>query len=99
MSGVICELCSRRMGVHSSYVVRIEIFAEPSMEPISTEEMEEMELDEEMKRLMEEMKGMTAEEIQDQVHRRFEFRVCRACQVRLVANPLGKPREKGEGRN
>jgi hypothetical protein len=48
---------------------------------------------------MEQMKHMTAEELQDQVHRRFEFKVCRACQLRFLANPLGKPRVVREGKN
>jgi hypothetical protein len=33
---------------------------------------------------------MTADEVQDQVHRRFEFGICAACQRGMLANLLGK---------
>jgi hypothetical protein len=42
---------------------------------------------------------MSDEELQDQVHRRFEYKICRQCQVKFLANPLGKPRVKGVGPN
>src|SRR5256885_1673121 len=35
---VACELCGREVGVHESYVVHIDVFAEPSMKPVSGEE-------------------------------------------------------------
>ena len=41
-----------------------------------------------------ELKGMSAEDLQDQVHRRMEFKLCRPCQMRFLANPLGKPRTR-----
>ena len=49
--------------------------------------------------LMEQMKDMSADELQDQVHRRFEFKLCRPCQMRFLVNPLGKPRQVRTGRN
>jgi hypothetical protein len=45
------------------------------------------------------MRHMSEAELQDRVHRRFEYRICRGCQIRFLANPLGKPREKGVGGN
>ena len=87
------------MPTHVSYVVRIDVFADPSMPPLSTEELAKMNLDETLDELMAEMKGMTADEIQDGVHRRFEYRLCPACQRRFLANPLGKPREARTGNN
>jgi hypothetical protein len=45
-----------------------------------------------MKELIEQMKDMSADDLQDQVHRRFEFKLCRVCQMRFLVNPLGKPR-------
>ena len=32
------------------------------------------------------------DDLQDQVHRRFEFKLCRPCQAKFLANPLGRPR-------
>jgi hypothetical protein len=45
------------------------------------------------------MKGMSADELQDQVHRRFEYKLCRVCQMRFLVNPLGKPRGPGRAAN
>ena len=49
--------------------------------------------------LMEQMKHLSADDLQDDVHRRFEYRLCRPCQRRFLANPLGKPREVRAGTN
>jgi hypothetical protein len=88
----ICDLCGRTLAPHAHYIVKMEIFADPAMPPVSSEELEELDLDRTMAELMEQIKGLSADDLQDQVHRGFEFKVCRACQMRLLANPLGKPR-------
>jgi hypothetical protein len=89
---VICDSCGRRVEPHGHYVVKMEVYADPSMPAVTTDELEEKEFGEGMKELIEQMKGMSAEELQDQVHRRFQFRLCRGCQVKFLANPLGRPR-------
>ncbi len=94
-----CELCGRAVPSHCSYMVRIDVLADPAMPPMTSEEIAKMNFDEEMRRLLDEMKGMSAEQLQDQVHRHFEYRICRGCQIRFLANPMGKPRERGEGSN
>ena len=97
---VICDMCGRTIAPHAHYIVKMEIFADPAMPPISSEELQELDLERTMAELLEQMKGLSADDLQDQVHRSFEFRVCRACQMRLLANPLGKPRgEQKLGRN
>ena len=95
----ICDLCGRGMLKHASYVVRMDVYADPSMPAISTEDLEEMDFDATLDQLMEEMKGMTADDLQDGVHRRFEFRLCPPCHRRFLANPMGKPRDARAGTN
>ena len=41
--------------------------------------------------LIKQMNDKTSEELQDDVHRMFDFHVCRPCQQTLLANPLGRP--------
>ena len=94
-----CELCGRQIPPHAHYVVRIDVFADPSLPDLSAEEVAKSNFDEELKRLVEEMKHMSEEELQDQVHRRFEFKLCRPCQMRFLINPLGKPRETKTSNN
>src|SRR5215207_6555357 len=89
---VMCDLCNRPVPPHGHYVVRIDVFADPEMPAVSGEEMEEADYQQAMAELIEQMKGMSADDLQDQVHRHFEYKLCRPCQMRFLANPLGKPR-------
>lgn len=94
-----CELCNAILPSHGFYIVRIDVFAEPSMPAVSSDDLDEMDLDQTMKKLLKQMKHMSAEEIQDQVYRRFEYRICGTCQRKFLTNPLGKPRTSRAGRN
>ena len=96
---LICDLCGVRIPPHAHYIVKIEIFADPTMPPITSEEIEELDLDQKMKDLLEEMKNLSADDLQDQVHREFQFRLCRPCQIRFIANPLGLPRQRKQTSN
>ena len=96
---VECELCGRGVGLHESYVVRIDVFADPSVPPTTGEELAAIDFDQAVADLMEQMKHLSADDLQDDVHRRFEYRICRPCQRRFLANPLGKPREVRAGKN
>jgi hypothetical protein len=80
-------------------VVRIDIFADAEMPSIDTEELAGADLAKQMQSLLDQMKDMTADELQDDVHRRFEYRLCQRCQRRVLANPLGTPRVRVEGEN
>jgi hypothetical protein len=96
---VTCDLCDRAVPKHASYLVRMDVIADPSMPALSTEELEEADFGETLDKLLEEMKGLTADDLQDGVHRRFEYRLCPACHRRFLANPLGKPRDVRAGKN
>lgn len=96
---IVCDLCQRPVPAHAHYIVRIEVLADPSLPPLTQKEIDECDFDETLRELLAQMKDMTAEELQDQVYRKLEFRLCRLCQIRYLANPLGKPRERREGQN
>ena len=96
---VICDLCGRAIPPHAHYLVKIEVLADPSMPEVSSAELEEADFEKTMAELMDELKKYTADDLQDQVHRHFEYRICRACQMKLIANPLGKPRRERPGTN
>jgi len=96
---VACELCGRIVERHASYVVRIEIFADPSMPPLESEALAITDFDQLADELIDQMEGMTSDDLQDDVHRQFEYHVCRPCQRLLLANPLGKPRQTRVGKN
>lgn len=89
---ILCDICARPTPRHWSFVVRIDVFADPSMPAVSSEDMQEMDYDYEMKKLMEQMKHLSAQELQDQVHRRLEYHLCPPCHRQFLSNPLGLPR-------
>ena len=89
---VVCDLCGTRVAPHAHYVVKMEVYADPTVPDFDTEEWEEKPPSEELKKLMAELEKLSADELQDQVHRAFEFHLCPACQRAFIANPLGKPR-------
>jgi hypothetical protein len=98
---IICDYCGAGVAPHEHYVVRIDVFADPSMPAVSSEELDEADFDWRFGRLLSQMKQMTADELQDDVHRRFEYRICRGCQKAILADPLGvsRRREQGGGPN
>ena len=95
----MCDLCSRPVAPHGHYIVQIDVFADPEMPALTSDEMEEADYQAAMHELLAQMKGMSADELQDQVHRHFEFKLCRSCQMRFLVNPLGKPRQSRTGQN
>ena len=90
---ILCDLCDRTVSPHGHYIVKIDVYADPEMPAVTGEEMQEADYQQAMAELIEQMKHLSADDLQDQVHRRFEFKLCRACQMRFLANPLGKPRQ------
>jgi len=89
---VTCDLCGRSLPVHASFVVRIDVYADPSLPEMSGAELASFDFDAALSQVIDEAKGMTADDLQDGVHRRFEFRLCPGCHKAYLANPLGKPR-------
>ena len=89
-----CDVCNALIPPHAHYVVRMDVFADPSLPEMTTEELEEVDFDDTFAKLIEQMKHMTPQELQEQVHKRFEYRICPKCQREFLANPLGLPRVK-----
>ena len=99
MADVQCDLCHRALPVHESFVLKMDLYADPSMPPMTAEEVASADFDVALSQALEQVQGMTAEELEDGVHRHFEFRLCPSCQKQFLRNPLGKPREKRAGVN
>ena len=97
--GVKCELCGRKLRPEGRYVIRIEVFADPTMPELKGDEVAALDFDKTMEQLLAEMEHLTADDLLDQVHRRFEYSICATCQPKFLANPLGKPRRFREGEN
>ena len=96
---ISCALCGRTLVAHASYVVRIDVFADPSLPPLTAEQLAAADVDQTLREVIEQTKHLSADDLQDQVHRRFEYRLCPRCQPQFLANPLGRPRATRVGAN
>ena len=94
-----CAVCLVAVAPGTGYVVRIDVFADPRLPTMSADQIEATDFDASLAELMEQMKQMSADELQDDVHRRFEYRLCASCQRQYLANPLGMPRKVPVGKN
>lgn len=99
MADTICDICGKSVPIHESFIVRIDIFADPTLPPMGGEGQASLDTSDSMAELLEQMKGMSADDLQDGVHRRFEHRLCAKCQRAFLANPLGLPRQRKSGMN
>jgi hypothetical protein len=94
-----CDLCGVLIAPHAHYVVRIEVFADPTVPALNVEGLGVAGADETYEKLIEQMKHMSEEELQDQVHRHFYFTLCPTCQPEFLVNPLGRPRRRRVSEN
>jgi len=92
---ILCDLCGQSIPPHAHYVIRIDVYADPATAKMNTNDLGESAI----AKLMDELKTLSADELQDQVHRRFEYKICRPCQRNFLANPLGRPRTSTSAEN
>ena len=89
MPRFICDRCGMTIPPHAHYVVKIEVYADPSLPDVSSDDLEETDYAQRTADLLREMEGMSAQELEEAVHWKRDFKICRPCQVRLLKNPLG----------
>jgi len=94
-----CALCDQTIGPGASYVVRIDVFADPEPLYLTSKQIEAVDLTATLSEVLQQIEHMSADELQDGVHRRIEYRLCPGCQRRYLANPLGMPRGVRIGSN
>ena len=83
-----CDLCGKDLPTGSPrYTVRIEIFA--AAEADSTDPDLLNKPDEIIQQMLEKMEQMSLKEIEDGNYRIFRYDLCRQCQLRYLADPLG----------
>lgn len=96
---VTCEFCATTLPAHASYVVKIDVYADPSIPPMSSADLAAFDFDAALAEAMTDATELSADDLQDGVHRRFEYRLCPRCQRRFLANPMGLPRTPRAGTN
>ena len=83
----ICHRCGALLsrGDGSFYIVRIEAFADPTPPGEDILDTDGPSFDE----LIDQMRGQSERELLDQVHRRLELLLCRACYAGWIEQPTG----------
>lgn len=94
---VICDRCGTAVPAQAHYRVRIDVFADPSPPAVTRDDLEELDFERTVSQLLEEMRDVPAEDLEDAVAKRFEFRLCRSCQLRYIRDPLGHAGGGGAG--
>jgi ribosomal protein L40E len=88
MPRFICDRCGMTIPPHAHYIVKIEIYADPTLPDISADDLEEADYAKRMADLLKEMESLSQEQLEDAVHWQRDFKICRACQLHLIKNPL-----------
>ena len=85
---MFCLRCGRQLtpGEGNFYVVRIEAFADPTPPNVKLDDWP-ADPGAEIDRLIETMKGMSEQELMDQVHRRLTIHLCGTCYPSWIDNP------------
>jgi hypothetical protein len=85
-----CDRCSAELvpGKGNFYVVKIEAVADP-WPPAFDEEDRGKDLRQEIDRLIDEARGLTEQELLDQVYRRETIFLCLRCYSQWIENPAG----------
>ena len=87
-----CDLCGKDLPTGSSrYTVRIEVFAAAEADTSDPDLLNKP--DEIIQQMLEKMEQMSLKEIEDGNYRIFRYDLCRGCQVRYLADPLGYTKE------
>jgi hypothetical protein len=80
--------CDLRPGEGNFFVVRIETWADPTPPNITSEDLA-ADVSAEIDKLIEQMRGMSEQELMDQVYRRLTIHLCGACYKTWIENPTG----------
>lgn len=89
-SPLFCDRCSTQLvpGKGNFFVVNIEAVADPSPPNIDEEDLHK-DHRREIQELVEEMRGLSQQELLDQVYRRVTILLCLRCYAEWIENPAG----------
>ncbi len=84
-----CDICGKALLIDEDvrYLLRIEVFAAYDPLELTKEDLQKATR-EEIGRLIEKMRDMSPEELEDSVYKKFAFQLCPVCQRRYIKDPL-----------
>ncbi len=86
-----CDICGRSLEANdpARYIVRVEAFAAAGPLEITEADLKR-DHKAEIKRLIDQLKQTSPDEVEDQVYRAFRFDLCGGCHRNYIGNPLGR---------
>jgi hypothetical protein len=94
MTTRICDRCGQLLEEGAlRYVAKVSVFAAYDPLKLAFEDLNR-DLRADLRRVLEQCEGMTAEELERDVHAEFEFDLCRPCQKAYVRDPLPMAKEE-----
>jgi len=84
----ICDRCGDTIAPHAHYIVKMQVYADPSLPAVTADDLEETDYQNRMSELLKQMETMSADQLEDAVHWQREFKICRSCQLKLIRDPL-----------
>lgn len=89
MAKTKCQKCGKRLPKgFLKYRVKIMVYSDFDGVIITPTDSNYKE---ELKKIMEKVKSLPANLLEEEIHREFEFIICRECKERFCANPLNLP--------
>jgi hypothetical protein len=87
---LFCSRCDTKLiaGKGNFYLVRIQAMADPTPPSFSEEDLQR-DPKEEIQRLLEQMRDLSAQEAMNQVYRQLVLYLCGPCYRQWIENPLG----------
>jgi hypothetical protein len=85
----ICDRCGNTIAPHAHYIVKMQVYADPSLPAVSADDLEETDYQTKVAELLKQMENMSADQLEDAVYWQREFKICRPCQLELIRDPLG----------
>jgi hypothetical protein len=87
---LLCARCAAELepGTGDFYVVNIEAIADPTPPTISAEDLT-TDIRKRIEQLLQQMKGLSAQEAMNQVYRRLTLYLCGPCYREWIENPTG----------
>jgi hypothetical protein len=87
----ICDRCGDTIPPHAHYVLKMQCYADPSLPPVTSDDLEEADYDHKIADLLKQMASIPPDQLERSVHWEQEFRICRPCQQALLKDPLPTP--------
>jgi hypothetical protein len=93
-----CDRCQKSLLVIENvrYKVRIQVESVYDIMEISPEDIKNNAQNQSYKEILDAIENKTAEELEAEIYKSFEFDLCLACQREYILNPLAAPNQKPE---